>query len=309
MRRPAALVLVNTAARGGTGRARLARAWPAVVARFEPRAVELDGTGAWRGEIRVALDAGVRHFVAAGGDGTVGALADALWHASDRVALPALTLGAVGLGSSNDFHKPVRSRVAGVPLRLDGGEWRDVGRVRYLDETGAEREHAFLVSASLGVTAAANAFFNRGDALLQALRRRWTTGAIAYAALHEILRHRAVTLDLVLPGTQERVRAASLSVLKTKHLAGGLAFDTPVAPDDGLLAVNLIEDRGRLATFAMLVSLAHGRFAGRPGARHWSLPELVVEAEAPLPLEIDGEVVLARRARFDVLAERILACA
>jgi diacylglycerol kinase family enzyme len=195
-----------------------------------------------------------------------------------------------------------------VPLRLDGASgatW--AGHVP--DETEAEHERAFLVSASLGVTAAANAFFNRGDALLHALRRRWTAGAIAYAGLHEILRGRGVSLSLVLPGTRERVRAASLSVLKTKNLAGGLAFDTPVAPDDGALAVNVIEDRGRLATLRMLLGLAHGRFAGRPGARHWSVPELVVEAEAPIPLEIDGEVVLARRARFDVLAERIRACA
>jgi diacylglycerol kinase family enzyme len=309
MRRPPALVLVNPGARGGKGSERLARVWPEVVARFEARAVGLDTAGRWRSEVRDALDGGVRHFVAAGGDGTVGALADALWRARDRAPLPALTLGAIGLGSSNDFHKPVRSWAAGVPVRLDGGRWRDVGRVSWVDETGAERERAFLVSCSLGVTAAANAFFNAGDALLRLMRRRWTAGGIAYAALHEIVRGGGASLDLVWPGARERVRATSLSVLKTPHLAGGLEFDTPVRSDDGSLAVNLIEDRGRLATLAMLLSLARGRFLGRPGARHWSLPGIVVEAGAPVPLEIDGEVVLASRVRFEVLSERIRACA
>ena len=309
MRRPPALVLVNPAARGGTGQERLARAWPELVARFAPLPVELDGAGRWRGALRHALDAGVRHFVAAGGDGTVGTLADALWHARDRVPLSAVTLGAIGLGSSNDFHKPARATRAGVPLRLDGAEWRDVGCVRYADETGAERERAFLVSCSFGVTASANAFFNRGDPLLRAMRRRWTAGAIAYAALHEIARGGGVALELVRPDGRERVRAASLSVLKTAHLAGGLSFDTPVRANDGVLAVNLVEDRGRLATLGTLLSLARGRFVGRPGARHWSLPGLVVEAGVPVPLEIDGEVVRASRARFDVLAERIRACA
>ena len=309
MRRPPAVVLVNPGARGGRAWTRLARAWPAVTERFEPRVVELDEGGRWRGEVEDALGHGVRHFVAAGGDGTVGALADALWQARDPVPLAALTLGAIGLGSSNDFHKPPRSRVGGVPFRLDGGDRRDVGRVAYVDATGEERQRAFLVSASLGLTAAANAFFNRGDALLRALRRPWTGGAIAYAALHEVPRGGGVSLELVLPARRERVRAASLSILKTRHLAGGLAFDTPVAPDDGALAVNLVEDRGRLATLATLLSLARGRFVGRPGARHWSVPALVVEAAAPVPLEIDGEVVLARRARFDVLAESIRACA
>jgi len=309
MCRPPALVLVNPGARGGQGRARLSRVWPEVVARFEARAVDLDRAGRWRGDLREALDRGVRHFVAAGGDGTVGALADALWQARARVPLPALTLGAVGLGSSNDFHKPFRTTVSGIPLRLAGSEWRDVGHLAYVDDAGRERERAFLVSCSLGVTAAANDFFNDGDALVRALRRRWTGGAIAYAALHEILRGGGVALDLVRPGTRERVRAASLSILKTPHLAGSLVFDTPVRPDDGALAVNLIEDRGRVATLVVVLRLARGRFVGHRGARHWSLRELLVEAEAPVPLEIDGEVVRASRARFDVLPERIRACA
>jgi diacylglycerol kinase (ATP) len=307
--RPAALVLVNAGARGGRGLERLARAWPAIEARFEPRAVALDAEGRWRADVGRALEDGLRHFVAAGGDGTVGALADALCHERGGVPLASLTLGAVGLGSSNDFHKPVRSRIAGIPLRLSAARWRDVGLVHYEDERGAERERAFLVSCSLGLTASANAFFNGGDPLLRALQRLSSGAAIVYAALHEILRGRGLALELRLAGSCRRVRAASLSVLKTPHLAGGFRFDTPVDAGDGSLAVNLIEDRGRLATLGILAGLARGRFRGRPGTRHWSTPCLEVVAARPVPLEIDGEVVLARRARFEVLPERIRACA
>jgi len=306
---PRALVLVNPGAAGGRGRARLARAWPALAARFEAKAVELDRTERWRSELRAALDGGVRHFVAAGGDGTVGALADGLWRTARRVPLSEITLGAVGLGSSNDFHKPVRARVAGLPVRIGSPSRRAVGRVCSVDEQGVSRERAFVVSASLGLTASANAFFNGSDPVLRLLRRTWTGGAIAYAALHEILRGQDVPLEIAFPDARESVRAASLSVLKTPHLAGGLVFDTPAEPDDGTLAVNLVEDRGRIATLATLARLARGRFAGRPGHRHWRVPEVAVEAAGPVPLEIDGEVVLARLARFDVLAERIRACA
>lgn len=306
---PRALVLVNPGAAGGRARERLRLAWPAVAARFDPRPFDFEPGGRWRAELGAALDDGVRHFVAAGGDGTVGALADGLWRAAGRVPLSAVAIGAVGLGSSNDFHKPVRARAGGLPVRLGAPRPRDVGHVRYEDENGLERERVFLVSASLGITASANAFFNRGDAVARWLRRTWTDGAIAYAALREILRGKGAALDVALPGGREAVRAASLSILKTPHLAGGLVFDTPVHPDDGVLAVNLVEDRGRLATIGSLVSLARGRFAGRPGHRHWCVPQLAVEAPAPVPLEIDGEVVLARSARFDVLAERIRACA
>jgi diacylglycerol kinase (ATP) len=304
---PPALVLVNPRAGGGRGRARLGSAWPAIASRFEPRAVALDDRGCWRDVVDAALAAGVRHFVAAGGDGTVGALANALWTARAPVPLPLVTLGAVGLGSSNDFHKPVRSRVGGVPVRLGTPQERDLARVCWVDESGTARQRVFLVSASLGLTAAANAFFNEGGGLVRLLRRRWTSAAILYAAVRTILRGRGVQLELYLPGRHEQVCAASLGVLKTPHLAGGLVFDTPVAR--GGLAVNLVEDRGRLETLRTLAALARGRFAGRRGSRHWSVRQLGVAAARPLLLEIDGEVVRARRAFFDVLPERIGACA
>jgi diacylglycerol kinase family enzyme len=310
--RPTALVLVNAAARGGRARARLEACWPAVAERFDPQVVPLDGPGRWRSDVGRALAGGVRHFVAAGGDGTVGALADALWTERGRVPAGELTLAAVGLGSSNDFHKPVRARAAGVPVRLGAPQPRDLGRVRYEGADGAPREHVFVVSGSFGLTAQANAFFNSGDPLLRQLRRRWTVGAIAYAALRTIALGRGVRLRLTLAGprpTGAELRFASLGVLKTPHLSGGLLFDTPVRGDDGLLAVNAIEDRGRAATLGALIGLARGRFSGRAGTRHWSVPAVDVAADAPVELEIDGEVVLARRARFDVLEERILACA
>ncbi len=61
-----------------------------------------------------------------GGDGTVHALVEALALAPRRPPLDHLTLGAVGLGSSNDFHKPVGRRVGGVPVRLS--PWRAAPR-------------------------------------------------------------------------------------------------------------------------------------------------------------------------------------
>lgn len=306
----AALVLFNPAARHHTARTRWSRVRAALGTRFALSVVESDLAGRWREEVRAAVARGVRVFIAAGGDGTVGALADAL---ALRGPLPELVLGAVGLGSSNDFHKPVRITTAGVPARLDveAAAPRDLGLARWLDERGRSHERVFVVSASIGVVAEANARFNQeSDGLLRWLKRHFLGAAIHYAACRAIASHRGVRARLSSPGGAPRsLELASLSVLKTPHLAGGLRFDTPVGPADGLFAVNLAHRRSRLGLLALLAGLARGRFRGRPGTEHRRDRSLELAGDQPFALELDGEVVRARAVRFELLEQRVRVCA
>lgn len=306
MSRPRALVVLNPAARGG----KAARLWPRVrrevERRFEATVVETDREGEWRAELGRALRSGVRVFVAAGGDGTVHAVAEALVSARGAVPLEELALGAVGLGSSNDFHKPLGSGGGDVPLRLDAvrAAPRDVGWVRWTDASGEERGTVLLVSASVGVVAEGNARFN-------ARRARLAPAAIAIAAsaLGAIAAHRDVVFLLRHDGVTERAAVSSLSVLKTPWLSGSLRYDLPVAPADGLLRVALCEGMGRLRLLGTLASLLRGRFAGRKGTRSFSTASLELGAGEPFLLEVDGEVAVATGARFDLLEGRVRACA
>ena len=307
-----ALVVVNPAARRGTGLARYRRVAGLLEERYALSTVILDREARWRDELRQALDGGTRHIIAAGGDGTVGAVVSAIVEARGSIPLESVTLGAVGLGSSNDFHKPVTRTWKGVPLRIDARNRmpRDVARARYENGTSGSRERLFLVSASLGMTARANALFNEGRGrVLGLLKTRWVDAAIVYAALAALLRHENVAGRLCLPdGGDEAVALSNLSVLKTPHLSGCLRYDTPVEPDSGRLAVNLCEGMSRSQLAFVLADLASGRFCGRRGTRHWTVDRLRVDLEAEAPLELDGEVVTARRVRFDVLPERISVC-
>ena len=148
-----------------------------------------DREGRWRAALEDEVRKGVPVVLAAGGDGTVGAVASALLACPNAAHV---ALGAVGLGSSNDFQKPFGVVHAGVPLRIDvaGARPRDVGRALFSRNGEPPTERAFLVSASLGVTARANALFNEGrGALLGFLKRRWVDGAVFYAALAALESH------------------------------------------------------------------------------------------------------------------------
>ncbi|GMV14422.1 MAG: hypothetical protein HS104_19840 [Polyangiaceae bacterium] len=308
--RARALVILNPAAAQGAARVKYARVRAAVEAHFHLRTEELDAHGAWQHAVREELGEGTRTFLAAGGDGTVSAVTGALVSAHGNVPLAQIALGAVGLGSSNDFHKPARASVAGIPLRIDrrGATPRDIVRVRYQTERERRHERFFVISASFGVTAEANAFFNRGDALLRALKRRWTGAAIAYAALRTLCLHSAARGRVRVGGRDFAVSLANLSIMKTPHLSGSLRYDTPVGGASGLVAVNLCETRSRARLAQTLANLGRGRFVGQPGTRHWMAEALEVELDDERLLELDGETVRARRAWFDLLDERIMTC-
>jgi diacylglycerol kinase (ATP) len=309
--RPAAFVLFNRHARGGQAGGLWERIRGYVAERFDLSVTDSGSPEFNLHAVRCALEAGTHTFLAAGGDGTVNALLNALVVSKGSRPLSGVVLGAVGLGSSNDFHKPYGELVGGVPCLIDWAHARprDVALATIAAQGGETTRRCFIVSASLGVTAEGNAFFNRGDLVLRPLKRWWPAAAMAYAAMQSILRHRNGEATVTVDGVSERAWITNLSVLKTPFLSGSLRFDTPVLSDDGLLAVNLCAGMARLGAVRALVDLARGRFAGRPHCRHWRATRADVELAEERTLELDGEITSASSVSFEILPERIPVCA
>lgn len=309
--RPPALVVLNPSAHGGTSARRFEAVRAELASRFEiSLAVVLPDSG-WIGDVRAALGRGTRVFIAAGGDGTAHALLNALVDAPGRPPLDALTLGAVGLGSSNDLHKPVGARINGIPVRLDLARAapRDVVRCRYVHDLATQRA-CFLVSASLGMTACANARFSADAPLARWLRATSTPLAIAWAAARTAVPWRNLAAELRIDhGAPERVALASLSVLKTEWLSGRLHFGHPVAPDSGDFDVALAAGLGRGRLIIDILALLRGRFDGRRGHRRMRAHALSILLESETALELDGEIVTARAVHFGMHPERIRLCA
>jgi len=298
------VVFVNPTAGGG----RALRLWSEIepVLRQRYGAVETHvgaGRCATARIVRTALADGQRFFVAAGGDGTVQHVLQAMMEAMPVMeAMPCL--GALGLGSSNDFHKPFHhnQRIAHVPCKLDASQAtrRDVG-VLTLDTAGEETVRRYwLLNSSLGVTAQANAFFNVPDAVLAGLKRRSTPLAIVYAALHTLLAARPISVRLSCDGNEERVDAANLAVVKSPFCSGSFRYDSPFEPASGAFHVHLCEASSRARLLYILWHLGRGRFQGLTGTRSWTARRIEVTTAEPVAVEFDGEVVTTRRAVFSV---------
>jgi diacylglycerol kinase family enzyme len=249
--------------------------------------------------------------VAAGGDGTVNTLLQVLMSIADQ-SQP-VRLGAIALGSSNDFHKPthVEDLVKGISCRLDFGqtESRDIGLLEYEDDHGEWQKLYWIVNAGMGITADANARFNHPDDTLLALKRHWTGAAIGYAAVRTILsnrsRHRLVQIA---DGPVHTARITNLAVVKSPHFSGSFRYDSPFEPSSGHFFVHLCDDMSTARTLVTLGHLSRGRFRDLPATRSWEADRLQVSAETPFAIEFDGEVIESKKVVFSLAKERLEVC-
>ena len=319
-------IFVNPGATYGTGRER----WSRVEGELRRRLGHLEveetrASGELPDRLAQLVQQGERRFVAAGGDGTVNMLLNAIMTLPGNEASegrPAggefpegdvIVLGAVGLGSSNDFHKPFdeSATIEGIPVRVDfdGAQDRDVIHIEYEDPEGSAAARYSLINASVGVTAEANARFNEPNWFVRAARAVSVDAAISAAVVTTLATWVDVTCALSIDGEEPVMTSVTnLGVFKNPHFGGALCYDTPVSSDDGLLGVGLCEGMSAFETVAALSALRKHRFAGRPKTRTWSVRSISVRGDRAFALETDGEVLQARRARFSVAPRRVRCC-
>jgi diacylglycerol kinase (ATP) len=258
--------------------------------------------------VRNAIEHGDYRFVAAGGDGTVHELLNSLMRLPETLRRR-VVLGAAGLGSSNDFHKPFAKErtVDGIPVCLNFSQtsWRDVGCVQVTHDTMVSLRY-FLINASVGITAEGNALFNNPDPLLARLKRYSTRLAIFYAAVRALTAHHNTTFTLRIQNHPTvDLDLTNLGIVKNPHFSGSLRYATTAEYMDGLLKIYAAADMGIGDRLRLLHALSLGRFHHLPGTRSWATTHLTVSASHPFPLELDGEILEAERADFSVVPHAI----
>lgn len=277
-----------------TKREDLARAWAGVSAEAEPEWFETTPEDPGQGPARAAVEAGCDLVIAAGGDGTVRAVAEGL--AGTDVAL-----GIVPRGTGN-----LLARNLGVPLLSVSAAMRraltsesrsmDIGWVDLTRESGTER-HAFVVMAGFGLDAKMLA--ETDDDL------KSKAGWLAYvAALGRALSSSSVIeVRLALDDEPaQSVEAHTLLVGNCGAIQGGVTLFPDAQLDDGLLDVLVMSAAGvgdwleTLRTVMWDNGILRLFDRERPAAstesaRHAQARQLRVELSEPGAFEIDGEEV------------------
>jgi undecaprenyl-diphosphatase len=233
-----------------------------------------------------------RLIIAAGGDGTVGTVAD-------RLANTDSVLGVLPLGTSNDFARslgiPVHPERAVRLFRCGKVATVDLGRL----DPAAQPPRHFAHAATVGLNVSFAKLATRASV-------RDHLGRLTYlVAATGALRHRpSFECELRYEGEQVRLTLAQLSVINAPTFGGALGMKLGgSSADDRLLDVLAIEAQPvHRIVLAGLILLLHLRREVR-GARALHVPRLHVQTDQPLEVALDGEIAGTLPGDFEVVGE------
>lgn len=216
--------------------------------------------------------------VAAGGDGTLNAVAQAVWNAN-------LPMGVLPQGTFNYF-----ARAHGIPANVDDAvEALLQARVEPVT-VGQVGERLFLVNASVGL------YPQLLEEREQATRRHGRSRVVALVAgLGTLLRgHSVMTLELHGHGETRVVRTRTLFVGNNELQLQAIGLREALAVEAGRLAAVTLQPLPVLRTLWLVIRGAIGRLDGAEGVDSFAFDQLQVQARRgakAMKVAIDGEIV------------------
>lgn len=271
----------------------------------------MNGKTSFSQTIQNALNIGEREFVAAGGDGTVNYLLNSLLNYSKSYSQKDIKIGAIGIGSSNDFHKPFngleRNQIP-VKINFEEAKFRDVSYLKFING-GKSITKYFLINASIGLTAEANNLFNNPDSVLRRLKKSNTAFAIYYAALKTIFLYHNINaeIDCSIQG-KIKTYITNMGIVKSPYFSGDLRYNTSINYGNGLFDVHLSENISKGNSLYLLWALGHNKLENVSKLKSWRTNNIHISAEKPFTVEYDGETIKTKSVEFGILKKQIKVC-
>ena len=253
------------------------------------------------GEIaRREAEGGRRLIVALGGDGTVSDVAHGILAAGagDRTEL-----GIVPRGTGGDFRRsldlPTEVTAAARQIRDGRARAIDVGLARYRGHDGAEETRHFVNVASFGFSSAVATRANASSKRLG--------GRIAFlaATVRVLTSYDNADVWLSIEGAPRlRRRVLMAAIGNGRFFGGGMKICPEAKLDDGLLDFVTVGDLSRGEVLTKIGRLYQGTHVDLEEVLSARVARVVaepVEANARIPLELDGETPGHLPAVFGIL--------
>ncbi|HEY4346004.1 MAG TPA: YegS/Rv2252/BmrU family lipid kinase, partial [Gaiellaceae bacterium] len=202
-------------------------------------------------------------------------------------------------GTGQDF-----GRTHGIPTKFDAavevalrGEATavDLGRAFFRGADGGEQSRIFVNVGSAGMS---GAVARRANSMSKALGGKAT---FYYALVREFAVWKNTEVTVTHDGGERRGRMHDVIVANGQWHGGGMRLAPGASPHDGLFDVVLIGDVTKLDFVTTSPKLYKGGHIRHPRIDVVQSAALAIDADAPLPLELDGELSGTTPARFEVL--------
>lgn len=275
----------------------------AAVAAMRARAIALSVRVTWEAGdaeryVAEAIADGIDTIIAAGGDGTLSAVATALAHRDEGAdALP--TLGLVPMGTANDFADAAQipEPVADAFDLIQSQPARPIDLLK-LVANGSVHWAANLASGGFGTQVTVDT----PDGMKKLL------GGLAYlvTGMSKLGRIEPLRARIHGPGFEWEGGFIALGVGNGRQAGGGQALCPDARIDDGLLDVTIVPELEGEVAATLATMLTDGRHAALDRiATRRQLPWLEIDAVEPIVLNLDGEPVESGHFRIDCVPGRV----
>jgi len=253
---------------------------------FEPHTSS--AVGDLEHQVHEAVCGGAARIVVAGGDGSIHEAVNGIMRAGRSARL-----GVIPTGTGNDFAK-----ACAIPL-----DWEHAARLL------VNRLSVDASSRRIDVGRMNDRFFANGagigfDAKVTQVARsyRWRIGDLVYlVAIFRCMLDGIATPDITINSDELQWSGpVTLANISNGPWVGGMFHIAPMADNgDGLLELLIAAPVSRLRITSLLPKLIRGRHIGEAEISHASVHRVSIDAAAPVPSHLDGEVQ-ALATHFDI---------
>ena len=245
---------------------------------------------------RKATDDGADLLVVVGGDG-------ALHEVVDGVVGRNVDLAVLMRGTGMDF-----ARTYGIPtdperafdIALNGAVREiDVGRVTFHAWSGEERVEHLVNVGSVGMSADTA---RRANARSKALGGKPT---FFLTLVESFLRWRNVEMRVRVGDEARGGKMTSVVVANGQYHGGSMWLAPEAEPDDGLLDVVVIGDITKVDFVRSVGRIYRGTHLTHPKIELLKGSDVTVDADQPIPLELDGEQPGTTPATFEIVPRAV----
>lgn len=305
------VILVNKNSGGGTALNKWNQVYPKLNLNDSSQPFFVGANGSVDEYVLEALHKGKTDFVIAGGDGSINYFLNQLINLVEPDILKEIKIGAIGIGSSNDFHKPFRSIsiIEKIPCKINFNDaiHRDIGCLIFEKEGHLFKKY-FLINASIGVTAEGNNLFNNPDFILRYLKRSNTQSAITYAAIKNIFTYKNFKVKMELNNESFTANISNLGIIKSPFFTGKLRYKSDPLPDNGLFDVHLYQSLSKMKLMNLFLALSKDKSDKSFNKKFWRADKIKISSQEEFAVEFDGEVITTKSVEFSVISRLIKVC-
>ena len=255
---------------------------------------------------RNALENGVTRIIAVGGDGTLSEVVNGYFDDRGQAININAAIGLLPSGTGSDFRRSLGRSGSGDSIRtLINAKTRvlDTARAEFQDPTGVRASRFFINVASFGLGGDVSAMVNRWRNTLP----RWIGGSarFAIAAIAALGRYKNVAVSLRVDGREIKIMSNLIVAANGRFAGGGMLLAPHAELDDGLFDVIVTDNVSRLDVIRELPRIQRGAHLKNPKVTEMRAREVSIDSEAPMAIDLDGEVVGFTPARLTVLPSAI----